>query len=155
MISLKKILVPTDFSEYSACAKNYACAFTDRFGAELHLLHVVQDLAAIVPEPGLAFPPPAAYMEDLQAAAEKSLAEWLDPQWAAGKQVVREIRQGAAFVEIIRYAKEQDVDLIIATTHGRSGLAHVLIGSVAERIVRKAPCPVLTVRPAAHQFVVP
>ena len=65
------------------------------------------------------------------------------------------MRRGAPFLEIIRYAKENDVDLIVLGTHGRSGLAHVLLGSVAERVVRKSPCPVLTVRHPEHEFVMP
>lgn len=155
MISLKRILLPTDFSDYAAHAKQYACALADRFDAELHLLHVVQDLIALTPEPGMAFPTPAIDLDELQAAADQSLRTWLDPQWSQGKRLVYATRQGAPFLEIVRYAKDVEVDLIIATTHGRSGLAHVLIGSVAERIVRKAPCPVLTIRPSTHQFVLP
>ena len=66
-----------------------------------------------------------------------------------------EVREGSPFYEIIRYAKEQDVDLIIMGTHGRGGLVHVLLGSVAEKVVRKSPCPVLTVRHPEHEFVHP
>ncbi|MFM7867597.1 MAG: universal stress protein, partial [Planctomycetaceae bacterium] len=62
---------------------------------------------------------------------------------------------GAAFMEIIDYAKSQDIDLIVIGTHGRSGLSHILMGSVAERVVRAAPCPVLSVKPSGHQFVMP
>jgi nucleotide-binding universal stress UspA family protein len=68
---------------------------------------------------------------------------------------VREVRTGATFLEIIDYAKTQEIDLIVIGTHGRSGLMHVLMGSVAERVVQKAPCPVLTVKPEGHQFVLP
>lgn len=155
MINLNRILLPTDFSEYSKPACNFACAFAEQFGAELHLLHVLQDLVAMVPEPGLAFPPPGDYMQELQESAEKGLTQLLDPAWEDGKTIVRSTRQGSPFLEIIRYAKETDVDLIVMGTHGRSGLAHVLLGSVAEKVVRKAPCPVLTVRSADHQFVMP
>ena len=94
MISLNRILLPTDFSDYSKTACNYACAFADQFGAELHLLHVLQDLVAMVPEPGLAFPPPGDYMRELQERAERGLAELLDPDWAEGKSIVRTTRQG-------------------------------------------------------------
>jgi len=155
MIRLERILLPTDFSDYSKTACNYACAFADQLGSELHLLHVLQDLVAMVPEPGLAFPPPGDYMRELQESAENGLAELLNPDWVEGKSIVRATRQGPPFLEIVRYAKESDVDLIVMGTHGRSGLAHVLLGSVAEKVVRKAPCPVLTVRPSDHQFATP
>jgi universal stress protein A len=155
MIELKRILLPTDFSEYSKTAINYACAFADQFGAELHLLHVLQDLVALVPEPEMAIPPPGDYLKELQESCERALTQLLDPAWEAEHKVVRATRQGPPFLEIVRYAKENDTDLIVIGTHGRSGLAHVLLGSVAERVVRKAPCPVLTVRPSDHQFVMP
>ena len=71
----------------------------------------------------------------------------------AGSCVI--VRTGTPFVEIVRHAKENDVDLIVMGTHGRTGLVHALIGSVAEKVVRKAPCPVLTVRPEGHQFIMP
>ena len=155
MINLNRILLPTDFSENSAVAVSYACALAEQFGAELHILHVMQDLVTMIPEPGMAFPPPGDYMLELKASAEKALAEIPDPTWAAGKSVIRVTRQGTPFLEILRYAKDGNVDLIVLGTHGRSGLAHVLMGSVAERVVRKSPCPVLTVRPSTHQFVMP
>ncbi len=155
MINLKRILLPTDFSENSGVAVSYACALAEQFGAELHILHVMQDLVTMIPEPGMAFPPPGDYLMELKKSAEENLAKIPDPAWAAGKKIVRVTRQGTPFLEIIRYAKECDSDLIVLGTHGRSGLAHVLMGSVAERVVRKSPCPVLTVRPSTHQFVMP
>jgi nucleotide-binding universal stress UspA family protein len=155
MLALKRILIPTDFSEHSGIALNYACEFARRFDAELHVLHVVQDVYSLLPEPGLAFPPPGDYMADLRASAEKSLGDVLKAADAAGVRVVREVREGVPFLEIVRYAKEREIDLIVIGTHGRSGLAHVLMGSVAERVVRKAPCPVLAVRLQQHQFALP
>lgn len=155
MIQLKRILVPVDFSEHSTQALKYGCALAEKFSAELHLLHVMQDLVAMVPEPGLAFPPPGNYMEELKVSADTALQKLPDPDWSVPCAVVRATRQGPPFLEIVRYARESEIDLIVLGTHGRSGLAHVLMGSVAEKVVRKAPCPVLTVRPEQHEFVMP
>lgn len=155
MINLQRILLPTDFSEHARDTVDYACALAEKFDAELHVLHVLQDLVAMVPEPGLAYPPPGDYMTELRESAEQALQQVVDPQWAAGKSVVRVTRQGPPFLEIIRYARENEVDLIVMGTHGRTGLAHMLLGSVAEKVVRKSPCPVLTVRSARHEFEMP
>jgi universal stress protein A len=155
MIELKRILLPTDFSEFSAAARVYACAFADQFQAELHVLHVIQDLAPLVPEPGAMLAPPVDYLRELELNAQAMLERAIDADWAAGKTVVRMVRQGPPFLEIIRYAQELNIDLIVIGTHGRSGLAHVLMGSVVEKVVRKAPCPVLTVRHPEHEFVMP
>ena len=148
MIALKRILLCTDFSDYSAVATNYACALAEQFDAELHLLHVVRDIMSVEPLPG-------SYLEDLEKEAIGSLTKVLDPKWEKGRRVTLATRLGPPFLEIIRYAKAHEIDLIVIGTHGRSAMMHVLIGSVAERVVRKAPCPVLTVRPGEHQFVMP
>jgi nucleotide-binding universal stress UspA family protein len=153
MISLKRILLPTDFSDYAGEAEKYACALAENFNAELHVLHVFEPPVPMTGEG--AFIPPLDYVQSLEAAAEKQLQATIDPEWEKGRTVVRAAAEGAPFVEIIQYAKEHDVDLIVIATHGRSGLAHLLLGSVAEKVVRKAPCPVLTVRPEGHQFVLP
>ena len=91
----------------------------------------------------------------MKERAEKAIAELPDAAWCTGKTVVREVRYGYAYREIVRHAKEQNVDLIVVGTHGRTGLTHLFLGSVAEKVVRNAPCPVLTVRPEGHQFVMP
>lgn len=153
-IRLQRILLPTDFSEYSSTATKYACELATKFDAELHLLHTLEIHPITTPDFGMGLALPR-YMEESRALAEKSIAALIDPQWAAGRKVITVIREGSPRGEIVRYAREQDIDLIVITTHGRSGLAHVLIGSVAESIVRTAPCPVLTVRPEGHQFVMP
>ena len=155
MITLQRILLPTDFSEYSACASKYACAFVEQFEAELHLFHVFQEAIATVPMADVPFPPVGSYLAELEKSATVELANVLDRQWTEGKRVVYATAPGTPFVEIIRYARDNDIDMIVMGTHGRTGLAHMLMGSVAEKVVRKAPCPVLTVHPADHQFVMP
>jgi len=122
----------------------------------LHLLHVVPDPAMLVPDThAFAVEPMLAQAETIKEDAEQQLKELPGDDWDNGKPIVRAVRVGAAFIEIIDYAKSLDIDLIVIGTHGRSGLMHVLMGSVAERIVRKSPCPVLTVKPEGHQFVMP
>ena len=156
MIQLNRVLIPTDFSDFSSPALKYGCAIAARFDAEVHLLHVVPDPAMLVPE-AAAFSADAMVeqTELLKTEATKSLQNMPSDGWSDSKPVVREVRVGAAFIEIIDYAREHEIDLIVIGTHGRSGLMHVLMGSVAERIVRKSPCPVLTVKPEGHQFVMP
>jgi universal stress protein A len=153
-IRLQKILLPTDFSNYSAAATKYACELAKRFDAELHLLHTLETHLASTPTFGFGLDLPK-YVTESKAAVEKSLAGVLDPQWAAGRTVVKAMVAGSPKVEIIAYARKHNIDLIVLATHGRTGLAHVLMGSVAESVVRTAPCPVLTVRPEGHQFVMP
>jgi universal stress protein A len=153
-IQIQRILLPTDFSPYSATATKYACELAAKFDAELHLLHTLESHLAATPDFGMGLDLPR-YISESRKAAEKSLNGVLDPQWAADRKIVKALVDGSAKAEIVRYARKHEVDLIILATHGRSGLAHVLIGSVAESVVRAAPCPVLTVRPEGHQFVMP
>lgn len=154
MISIKRILFPTDFSEFAKPAQDYASALAEQYHAELHVLYVLQDIALVMPEPGMMMSMPALNLDEVQESAERALASIIDPQWPQEK-VVRATRRGAPYVEIVRYAADKQIDLIVMGTHGRSGLPHVLLGSVAEKVVRKAPCPVLTVRPTGHEFVMP
>jgi len=155
MIVMKKILFPTDLSDAAAEAQLYACSLAEQYGAELHILSVVQDVTLISPDPMNPWVMPASSLDEVIAGVSAELDKIPDPNWAAGKQIVRTVRTGVPFLEIIRYAKEQTIDLIVLGTHGRTGLAHVLLGSVAERVVRKAPCPVLTIHPKDHRFVMP
>ena len=153
-IRLQKILLPTDFSNYSAAATKYACELAVKFDAELHLLHTLETHLASTPNFGFGLDLPK-YVSESKAAAEKSLGGVLDPKWSAGRTVIHAVVEGSPKVEIIQYARKQNIDLIVIATHGRTGLAHVIMGSVAESVVRTAPCPVLTVRPEGHQFVMP
>ena len=146
MIPFKRILLPTDFSNNAKAAQDYACAFADQFGAQLHVVSVVQDAALVLPETGMFLTLPLPSVQEIVAAAEVSLQSVLDPAWAQAHDVVRKIVVGTPFVEIVRYAEEHHIDLIVMGTHGRTGLRHVMLGSVAERVLRKSACPVLTIR---------
>jgi nucleotide-binding universal stress UspA family protein len=154
MITLKKILIPTDFSEPSDSAVKYARAFAEQFGAELHLLHVIEDPFLYAPT-SEAYVVPPHLLEEIQTAARDRLDRVLEPNERARFRAVMALKNGSPFVEIVRYARDQDVDLIVMGTHGRGPIAHMLLGSVAEKVVRKAPCPVLTVRHPEHEFVMP
>lgn len=152
MIRLNKILVPTDFSEHSARAVRYGAELAAKFGAELHLLHCVEQTPILYGEGGAWISPET--IVELQAAADQQLQDVpVDP--SEGVTVVRKCVDGHPFVEVIRYAKAEETDLIVIGTHGRGAIAHLLLGSVAEKVVRKAPCPVLTVRDQEHEFVMP
>lgn len=153
MIRLNRVLVPTDFSEFSRLAVTYACAMAERFGAQLHVLHVVPDPAMLVPEAAVFSVESMQAQSDRLVTDARKLLRQIPEGWQGSQPVIRDVRVGAAFLEIIDYAKSQDIDLIVIGTHGRSGLSHILMGSVAERVVRAAPCPVLSVKPSGHQFV--
>jgi len=152
-ISIRRILFPTDFSAPAKEAQLYAMSLADRFGAELHLLHVVP---LVVPYPDASFPwvVPENEMQLQVEAASRHLAKELDATWAQEHVVVYKAVMGLAVDEILGYVKEHDIDLLVVGTHGHSGLARLLIGSVAEKLVRTATCPVLTVHPTGHQFLI-
>jgi nucleotide-binding universal stress UspA family protein len=153
MIELARILVATDFSACSHEALEYAGELAKRFSADLHLLHVAEDLHRLLPHPGGTIP--AEMLAAAEAEADEALTHAAGVLEKTGRQVHRSVVRGMPFVEIIRYAREQDIDLIVIGTHGRTGLQQALMGSVAERVVRKASCPVLVVRASGHQFVMP
>lgn len=155
MIRLQKILVPTDFSEFSKHSIMYGCELAKRFSSELHVLNVVEDIYPIVPEPGTPAPITGEYLVGLKESSERAIVNIPQADWVEGVSVKRTVLSGTPFLEIIRYAKANEIDLIVIGTHGRSGLVHALMGSVAEKVVRKSPCPVLTVRPEEHDFVMP
>jgi nucleotide-binding universal stress UspA family protein len=155
MIDLKRILLPTDFSKYSKAAVGYAAAFADKFGAEIHLLHVAQNLAVFLPDMVNVMPPVMPTLEQLSGAIKDAMNKLIAEEHLERFTVHQEIREGTPFHEIIQLAKDKNIDLIIMGTHGHTGLAHVLLGSVSEKVVRKAPCPVLTVRHPEHEFIHP
>ena len=162
MIALKRILVATDFSDTSEAALKYGVALARTFGARLQLLHVAgrHDLQVLVERQRVI----DEFLRDPEEpnahhnAARELLSQLLTPQDAQDVHAEYALRAGGPggpYVEIVRYAKERDVDLIVVGTHGRGLVAHMLLGSVAEKVVRNAPCPVLTVHHPQHEFVLP
>lgn len=154
MVALKKILVATDFSEPSGVALAYGRDMARNYGACLHVLHVVDDvIARYVGEVGFALP---AMQEDLDATARRQLESYLTAEDRSQLKAVAAIVRSTNIADsICDYAKANSIDLIITGTHGRGAVSHLLMGSVAERVVRRAPCPVLTVHAHERDFIVP
>jgi nucleotide-binding universal stress UspA family protein len=149
MISIKRILVPTDFSDCAVPAVRYAAELADKFAAELVLLHVVPDAVLALPDAVMPTPVPAADLQSLTDAGHEGLAHLIAAEKLEARHPRAEVRIGSPATEIIAAAKDLHADLVCISTHGRGGLARVILGSVAELVVRQSPCPVLTVRPKA------
>jgi nucleotide-binding universal stress UspA family protein len=147
MIVLKHVLVATDFEPASEAALTYGRALARSFGASLHLLHVAEN-QFLRPSPTDPVIIRAAYLRSLNDRLTPD-----DRQTLKARAVLEVSDETAA--AIVRYARVEDIDLIVMGTHGRGAMAQVLVGSVAERVVRTAPCPVLTVRQSEREFVVP
>lgn len=147
MIAIRRVLAPTDFSDSSVPAVRYAAELAEKFGAELTLLHVVQDLTLVVPDVMMPLPVAAPAVEDMVTGAKAGIAKMVEKHGLQKLNPKAEVRMGAPAAEIVAAAADLKADLLCIGTHGRTGIAHFLLGSVAERIVRHAPCPVLTVRP--------
>lgn len=153
MIQIRNILAPTDFSVPSRHALKYAAELAQRFGAQLHLVTVVENVIPLVPEAGMLFGQQADQFAEQQKAAHHALEKLAaDPGLQSLKPRIH-VLSGSAHAEILEFAKQREIDLLVVGTHGRTGLSHLFMGSVAEKIVRLAPCPVLTVHPEGHQFV--
>ena len=149
MIALKRILVPYDFSETSAVAVKYAIELARNFGARIYFLHV-GDQALTDFETEF----PIGLEGAVEDAVRERLLKILTPQEQAEFRPEFAVRPGAPAAEIVRHAREQDIDLIVMGTHGRGFVGHAVVGSVAEKVVRTAPCPVLTVRNSNRGFAV-
>ncbi len=154
MIKINKILTPIDFDFHgtktldleqpNVAALKYGCEFASRFDSELHVLHVVQNISEI-----------EMCTHESEKVETKKFNNLVIQPINPDVTVVKEIRHGRPFIEIIKYAKEMDIDLIIMGTHGQKALQHLLIGSEVENTVRQSPCPVLVVRHPEHEFVLP
>lgn len=149
MIHIKKILCATDFSDASKNALRYANEFARSMDATVVILHIVEP-RPITTDMSVAYIP---IETDLEKAAEDDLAQLVVDEKYKGITATRIVLIGEASEMILQQAKTQDVDLIILGSHGRSGLSRLLMGSVAEAVVRKAPCPVLIVKANEKEFI--
>jgi nucleotide-binding universal stress UspA family protein len=152
-MQIRRILAPTDFSEPSKQAIAYAFELAQTFGATLILLHVIEELP-----PYIGFLPPEETpkaLEELAGRARRDLAQVV-PQAQDGQvEVTCQAVVGAPYPKIIEVAQEMNADMIVIATHGRTGFRHFVMGSVAEHVVRTAPCPVLTIRSTVATEVLP
>ncbi len=151
MVTIKKILVPVDFSEYSKLALRYAVDFAKHFKAKLYLIYVVEPIIypADFSMGQVTFP--SAEL-DLNERARDELTNLAKTEIGNSLDYEIIIKTGKPFAEINETASEVDADLIIIATHGHTGVEHLLFGSTAEKVVRKAPCPVLTLREPLKGF---
>lgn len=152
-MKIKKILCPVDFSGSNNLAVEYAKELTLLLNSRLYLLHVVEQLHGNEHYMILQITPQEIAEKVKKEAEERlnSIAKKINEL----SEIKTEVREGKAFVEIVKTAKKDDIDLIIMGSHGRTGLSHALIGSVAERVARKAHCPVLIVKDKDTKFEMP
>ena len=145
MLDIRTILAPTDFSHHSERSVKYACALAERLGASLHLLHVLAEIMPVGPDPMLTPVLPPNFYAEMEATANQSMEGLLKPEWGKPTSVTHSVAWGDAVSQIVEYATTHEADLLVIATHGRTGLSHVLLGSVAEHIVRHSTVPVLTI----------
>lgn len=144
MFPFKKILCPTDFSDPSYEGLNWAIRLAQHFGAELYIIHVIP-VSPALGEAAVTFHV-AEYEASVRADVERRFQELFEQRIPGGMQVHRIISHGDAATEIVRVAGDEQMDVIVIATHGLTGWRHLVFGSVAEKVVRLARCPVLTVR---------
>jgi nucleotide-binding universal stress UspA family protein len=151
-MKIRSLLLPTDFSECANYALSYASEFAREAGASIICVHVIEPVVPTVGYSGVTEPLPMADIsEQLEDSATRELPKIAQHEACAGLAVEEVIAHGDAASEIVRVAKERQVDLIVISSHGRTGLGRMLFGSTAEQVVRHAPCPVLVVKPPQEE----
>jgi nucleotide-binding universal stress UspA family protein len=149
---IRSILLPTDFSECGNYALSYAVSLARTFGASIICVHVIEPMVPTVGYSGMTEPLPIADISDqLEDSAERELPKIAECEECAGLDIEEVIVHGEAASEIVRVAKDRKVDLIVLSSHGRTGLGRILFGSTAEAVVRHASCPVLVVKPSQEE----
>jgi len=146
------IVVPVDFSEHSAAALTWAQKMSAALGAPMHCLYVARDPAFYAGTEYLPYAFPS--LEEVKQHAMQEMEKFV-AEHSLGAGVATAVLAGTPFVEIIRYARVQDASMIVMSTHGHSGLKHVLLGSTTEAVVRKATCPVLSIPAPGIEFEMP
>ena len=151
-MKITSILLPTDFSDCANYALSYATSLARQFGARIICVHVVEPVVPTVGYTGITEPLPIADISDqLEDSATRELPKIAECEECSGLDVEEVIAHGDAAAEIVRVAKEREVDLIVLSSHGRTGLGRILFGSTAEAVVRHASCPVLVVKPPPEE----
>jgi nucleotide-binding universal stress UspA family protein len=151
-MQIRSILLPTDFSECGNFALSYAASLARTFGAAIICVHVIEPMVPTVGYSGVTEPLPIADITDqLEDSAERELPKIAGGEECAGLEIEELIVHGEAAAEIVRVAKDRNVDLIVVSSHGRTGLGRILFGSTAEAVVRHASCPVLVVKPSQEE----
>jgi nucleotide-binding universal stress UspA family protein len=146
MLSINRILCAVDFSEPSARALQYALALAERLGAQVDVIHVYEFPNFAVEDGAVELPP---YMqENLAMRLRERLEQFVKEKAGEGPKTTVHLAEGVPYLQIVEVAKQQQADLIVIGTHGRTGLSHMMLGSVAERVVRTSEVPVLTIRSA-------
>jgi nucleotide-binding universal stress UspA family protein len=154
-MTIRQVLVATDFSEPSEAALLYGRTLAAQFGATLHVVHVIPEIYPHMFDEGYALMTPEI-RKQIEDSAREHLSELLIDSDSSGPPAMSAVLAGSSPARaIVEYAKDHAIDLIVIGTHGRGGVAHLMLGSVAERVVRLAACPVLTVRHPEHDFVRP
>jgi nucleotide-binding universal stress UspA family protein len=151
-MQIRSILLPTDFSDCGNYALSYAASLARTFDASIICVHVIEPMVPTVGYSGMTEPLPIADISDqLEDSAERELPKIAECEECAGLEVEELIVHGEASSEIVRVAKDRRVDLIVISSHGRTGLGRILFGSTAEAVVRHASCPVLVVKPSQEE----
>ncbi|GAB4344609.1 MAG: universal stress protein [Candidatus Abyssubacteria bacterium] len=153
MIQLKRVLFPTDFSDFSRYAATFAVSFSHDHGAKLFVLHVIEP--SILDELHVLSVTTQVLEEKSRQLAQEELESATDADVLEKLEYEIVCRKGTPFLEIIRFTRENAIDMVVMGTHGRSALESALLGSTAEKVVRKSPCPVLTIRKPGYRFVIP
>jgi nucleotide-binding universal stress UspA family protein len=146
MAAIKTILVPTDFSEAAREALRYACMLADVSGASLEVFHAVETPYLTGGYMEVYVAPPDLF-EKVEAAARTELEKWLPAEQITKYRVKFVLRIGSPAQEVLSYLRERpDIDLVVMATHGRGAVTRLMMGSVTDKVVRSAPCPVVTIR---------
>jgi len=153
MADIKRILFATDFSDNSKSALTFAISFAQKYDAMLYILHVIQQPSyPLGMYAEISFDAMDKFSQSISDAVEKEMQTLKEKDLKGYPKYEGMIVHGTPFLEILRTAKEKNAELIVVGTHGRTGLDHVLFGSTAEKVVRRAPCPVLSVRLPGKEF---
>jgi len=151
-MDIRTILLPTDFSECGNFALSYAASLARTFNASIICLNVIEPIVPTVGYSGMTEPLPIADIaEQLEDSAERELPKLAECDECSGLDIEEMVVHGEAAAEIVRVAREREVDLIVIASHGRTGLGRILFGSTAEAVVRHSPCPVLVVKPPSAE----